>query len=154
MVAQTRLASEEAKALNDKVEFISKEKNKSDGKLTNANSRIRKLCDELKEEKQMNENLMHNQKAWQIKYDVMQKKMEDDCKKKEKEINDLQEQMRDVMFYLEAQNKVGQSSMKDEIQQEGAQVVIGTPSNTPPAPSAGSSGENSKQNHRKKRSGR
>ena len=85
-----RVASEEAKALNDKVEFISKEKNKSDGKLTNANSRIRKLCDELKEEKQMNENLMHNQKAWQIKYDVMQKKMEDDCKKKEKEINDLQ----------------------------------------------------------------
>lgn len=62
--------------------------------------------------------------------------------------------MRDVMFYLEAQNKVGQSSMKEEIQQEGAQVVIGTPSNTPPAPSAGSSGENSKQNHRKKRSGR
>ena len=62
--------------------------------------------------------------------------------------------MRDVMFYLEAQNKVGQSSMKDEIQQDGAQVVIGTPSNTPPAPNAGSSGENSKQNHRKKRSGR
>ena len=76
--------------MNDKVEFISKEKNKSDGKLTNANSRIRKLCDELKEEKQMNENLMHNQKAWQIKYDVMQKKMEEDCKKKDKEINDLQ----------------------------------------------------------------
>ena len=85
-----RLASEEAKALNDKVESISKEKNKSDGKLTNANSRIRKLCDELKEEKQMNENLMHNQKAWQTKYDVMQKKMEDDCKKKDKEINELQ----------------------------------------------------------------
>ena len=76
--------------MNDKVESISKEKNKSDGKLTNANSRIRKLCDELKEEKQMNENLMHNQKAWQTKYDVMQKKMEDDCKKKDKEINELQ----------------------------------------------------------------
>lgn len=88
--ARYRLAGEEAKVLSDKVESMSKEKNKSDGKLTNANSRIRKLCDELKEEKQMNENLMHNQKAWQIKYDVMQKKMEDDCKKKEKEINDLQ----------------------------------------------------------------
>ena len=69
---------------------MSKEKNKSDGKLANANSRIRKLCDELKEEKQMNENLVHNQKAWQTKYDVMQKKLEDDCKKKDKEINELQ----------------------------------------------------------------
>lgn len=61
--------------------------------------------------------------------------------------------MRDVMFYLEAQNKVDKSSMKEEIQQEGAQVVIGTPANTPPAPNAGTSGEN-KQNHRRKRSGR
>ena len=76
--------------MNDKVGAMSKEKNKSDGKLTNANSRIRKLCDELKEEKQMNENLVHNQKAWQTKYDVMQKKLEDDCKKKDKEINELQ----------------------------------------------------------------
>lgn len=153
MVAQTRVAGEEAKVLNDKVESMSKEKNKSDNKLNSANVRIRKLCDELKEEKQMNENLVHNQKAWQTKYDVMQKKMEDDCKKKDKEISELQEQMRDVMFYLEAQNKVDQSSMKEEIQQEGAQVVIGTPSNTPPAPNAGTSGEN-KQNHRRKRSGR
>ena len=87
---RNRVAGEEAKVLNDKVESMSKEKNKSDNKLNSANVRIRKLCDELKEEKQMNENLMHNQKAWQIKYDVMQKKMEDDCKKKDKEISELQ----------------------------------------------------------------
>ena len=57
--------------------------------------------------------------------------------------------MRDVMFYLEAQNKVDQSSMKDEIQQ--GEVVIGTPTSTPPsAPSSGGG----KQSHRRKRSGR
>ena len=90
MVAQTRAANEEAKALKETVEAMTKEKHKSESKTLSANARINKLCSELKEEKQMNENLVHNQKAWQKKYDDMQKKMEDDCRKKDKEINELQ----------------------------------------------------------------
>ena len=96
MVAQTRASSEEAKALKDKVEAITKEKTKSDAKLNSANSRINKLCSELKEEKQMNENLVHNQNAWQKKLTDIQKQMEDTKKQmdnmlqdKDKEIGEL-----------------------------------------------------------------
>ena len=96
LVAQTRAASEEAKAFKDKVESVAKEKNKSDSKLNSANSRINKLCSELKEEKQMNENLVHNQNAWQKQLNDIQKQMEDtrnqmeDMRKgKDQEISEL-----------------------------------------------------------------
>ena len=42
---------------------------------------------------------------------------------KDKEIGELKEQVRDLMFYLEAQAKVKDSPMKDEI--EGGSVVVG-----------------------------
>merc|ERR1712051_195258 len=96
LVTQTRAASEEAKAFKDKVESVAKEKNKSDSKLNSANSRINKLCSELKEEKQMNENLVHNQNAWQKQLNDIQKQMEDTKKQmdnmlqdKDKEIGEL-----------------------------------------------------------------
>ena len=42
----------------------------------------------------------------------------------------FQEQIRDVMFYLEAQNKVDQSPLKDEIQQGEVSLPSGsTPKN-------------------------
>jgi len=161
LVSQTRAASEEAKALKDKVESITKEKNKSDAKLNSTNSRIAKLSSELKEEKQMNENLVHNQNAWQKKLNDIQKQMEATkkqmetmCKEKDQEISDLKEQVRDVMFYLEAQNKVEESSMKEDIQ-KGEVVMIGTPSNTPPGPNNPGSSSSGKSSHnRRKRSGR
>ena len=58
--------------------------------------------------------------------------------------------MRDVMFYLEAQNKVGQSPLKDEIQQ--GEVVIATPNGTPNT--SGQTGAVAKGAHRRKKSGR
>ena len=59
--------------------------------------------------------------------------------------------MRDIMFYMEAQNKVGQSTMKEEIQQ--GEVVIGTPSNTT-SPAGGASGGSGGGGRKKKRGGR
>eukprot|EP00093_Oithona_nana_P009200 09200.XXX_438849_437117_1 [CDS] Oithona nana genome sequencing. len=117
MVNQTRLQAEDAKEMKDKVENLTKEKAKSEQRLSTALSRIVKLQEDLKEEKQMNENLLHNQKAWQKKFNDMQQNMNDLRKEKDCEITDLKEQIRDVMFYLEAQNKVVTSPLKDEIQQ-------------------------------------
>merc|ERR1712062_554912 len=93
------------------------------GRLNSSSARVTKLVNELKEEKQMNENLLHNQIAWQKKFSDMEKNMEQMRLEKDREITDLKEQMRDVMFYLEAQNKVVQSPLRDEIQQ--GEVTIG-----------------------------
>lgn len=89
MVNQTRLQAEDAKEMKDKVENLTKEKAKSEQRLSTALSRIVKLQEDLKEEKQMNENLLHNQKAWQKKFNDMQQNMNDLRKEKDCEITDL-----------------------------------------------------------------
>ena len=94
MVNQTRLQAEDAKEMKDKVENLTKEKAKSEQRLSTALSRIVKLQEDLKEEKQMNENLLHNQKAWQKKFNDMQQNMNDLRKEKDCEITDLK-----VMFF-------------------------------------------------------
>ena len=89
MVNQTRLQAEEAKEMKDNVDNLTKEKAKSEQRLSTALSRIVKLQEDLKEEKQMNENLLHNQKAWQKKFNDMQQNMNDLRKEKDCEITDL-----------------------------------------------------------------
>lgn len=89
MLAQSRASVDETKNLKDKIEHLTKEKSKSDQKLQSANARVNKLLAELKEEKQMNENLVHNQKAWQKQFTDMKKQMDDLRSEKDKEITDL-----------------------------------------------------------------
>ena len=89
MVAQTRTSTDEFKALQDKVDSIMKEKSKNEQRLSAANARVNKLVHDLKEEKQMNENLMHNQQAWQKKCSEMQKQSNEKMKEKDKEIQEL-----------------------------------------------------------------
>lgn len=52
---------------------------------------------------------------------------------KNSEINEVKEQLRDVMFYLEAQRQISDSDMKEEMQ-EGSVIVPKTPE---PSTSAG-----------------
>merc|ERR1719245_2301844 len=130
MVTQSKVATDEVKTLKDQVDTVTKEKNKAEQKLTTAVSRVSKLVSDLKEEKQMNENLLHNQEAWQKKFNDLESQMSQMQVEKDKEIQDLKEQIRDVMFYLEAQNKVDQSPLKDEIQQGEVSLPSGsTPKN-------------------------
>ena len=148
-----KIANLSFQTLKDQVDTVTKEKNKAEQKLTTAVSRVSKLVSDLKEEKQMNENLLHNQEAWQKKFNDLESQMSQMQVEKDKEIQDLkvcallmkvyfqnctnvlnvlifQEQIRDVMFYLEAQNKVDQSPLKDEIQQGEVSLPSGsTPKN-------------------------
>lgn len=144
MVTQTRTTAEEAKALKEQIDALTKEKSKTEHRLSSASIKLTKLTGDLKEEKQMNEHLLHNQTAWQKKFNDMQNQMDQMRNEKDKEIGDLKEQIRDVMFYLEAQNKVEQSALKDEIQQ--GEVVIASGSSPKNGMTRGSG--------RKKRGGR
>lgn len=53
---------------------------------------------------------------------------------KEAEIQDLKEQLRDIMFYMEAQMKIEESPLREEIVE--GQVVVGQSAETP-GPSKG-----------------
>jgi len=78
---------------------------------------------DLKEEKEINKHRGTDHEKWQ----ALVKKLETDHEKyvaeKTAEIADLKEQVRDLMFFLEGQQKINESSLKDEL--VSGQVVVG-----------------------------
>lgn len=63
----------------------------------------------------MNKALQSNQSGWEIKHSTLNDKFDNYKKEKETEIADLKDQIRDLMFYMEAQNVVANSDLKNEI---------------------------------------
>ncbi|TRY74564.1 hypothetical protein TCAL_09740, partial [Tigriopus californicus] len=116
VVSRARKSVEESKQMEVKLLVLSKEKAKSDQKLAQMNSKFQKLHLELQEEKQMNESLRRNQGEYQKRVDRFENQLLDVKTAKDAEVKELQEQMRDLMFYMEAQQKIAQSPMRDEIQ--------------------------------------
>lgn len=45
-----------------------------------------------------------------------------------KEVKDLQEQLRDIMFYLEAQQKIAKESNETQQEIQEGHIVVGAPS--------------------------
>ena len=119
---RAKQTEEEKQAVNDELESIKKDKVKFESKLNAMMQKISKLSTELTEEKQLNKSLRENQEGWQIQ--LKKKEIELNVTKeiKDKEIFELKEQVRDLMFFLEAKEKVQESNFKDEIE-EGDIVV-------------------------------
>lgn len=86
----------------------------------------------------MSQALRSNQVVWESKCQALDVKFKDYEKEKEAEIADLKDQVRDLMFYLEAQNVISKSDIQDEI--ATSSITIGAP------PAA----ETTKKNRRKK----
>ena len=57
----------------------------------------------------MNKCLSDNQKLWKDRVGMLEKKIDDTIKQKEVEMKELQDQVRDLMFYLETQKKIAES---------------------------------------------
>ncbi len=89
MMASTKTKAEEAAALEEKLANIAKEKAKSESKLSSILAKSVKLGNELKEEKQINHNLVQNQSEWQKKFGDLEKQMETMKLQKDAEITDL-----------------------------------------------------------------
>ena len=79
-------------ALKEQIDALTKEKSKTEQRLSSATLKLTKLTGDLKEEKQMNEHLLHNQTAWQKKFNDMQHQMDQMRNEKDKEIGDLKVQ--------------------------------------------------------------
>lgn len=59
--------------------------------------------------------LRSNQSGWETKCSQLDEKFKKYQAEKEAEIIDLKDEIRDLMFYMEAQNVVANSQLKDEI---------------------------------------
>lgn len=90
----------------------------------------------------MRKALQLNQTSWQTKYKTLQDELSELKTTKETEIVDLKEQIRDLMFFLDAQNQIEKSADRDEI--AAGRIVV------PPSPSSGkSSGPRGRKGHKK-----
>lgn len=83
----------------------------------------------------MNKCLSSNQKLWRDRAEAAETSKDTTVQQKESEIRDLQEQVRDLMFYLETQKTVEASpeDTRQELQQ--GHVVLPTPPPTSATPS-------------------
>lgn len=94
----------------------------------------------MNDEREMIKALRSNQSGWESKCAQLDEKFKKYQTEKEAEIIDLKDEIRDLMFYMEAQNVVANSQLKDEI--DDTSITISPPSAT------GASG--SKKGRRKK----
>lgn len=125
MKEKTKHAVDERKQLEEKLNRVTKEKQAQEKKLSQLSVKLNKLSAELKDEKEMNKCLRQNQNLWQQKLSIAEKALKEIREAKEKEVIDLQEQVRDLMFYLNAKEKLQEvSDVSQEEIQEG-QIVIG-----------------------------
>lgn len=70
---------------------------------------------ELTDERVISQALRSNQSGWETKCQTLNMNFEKYQSEKEAEIADLKDQIRDLMFYMEAQNVISKSELKDEI---------------------------------------
>ncbi|KAJ1524015.1 hypothetical protein ONE63_010558 [Megalurothrips usitatus] len=114
---------DENKTLQSKVASLTKEKQAVDKKLQQMAERFSSTQKELQEEKQLSGALAQNQGSWQNKFTALEAKFNQYQIDKDKELTELKEQLRDVMFFLEAQKQISESADREEIAE--GRVTIG-----------------------------
>lgn len=83
---------------------------------------------ELIEERELNKALQSNQSGWETKCAAVEEKFQKYQREKEEQIADLKDQIRDLMFYMQAQNVVANALPTDEI--ADSSISISQPAET------------------------
>ncbi|XP_055305814.1 BRCA1-associated protein [Sitodiplosis mosellana] len=112
--------------LDMKYTTLRKEKTNVERKLAQLNSKLTNCQKELNDEREMIKALRSNQSGWETKCSQLDEKFKKYQTEKEAEIIDLKDEIRDLMFYMEAQNVVANSKLKDEI--DDTSIIISPPS--------------------------
>nr|CAI5841998.1 unnamed protein product [Callosobruchus analis] len=107
--------SAENKQLRTKIATISKEKQALEKKLQQHSTKLTTTLNELVEERQLGKALRNNQQQWQGKITKLEESLDELRVTKDKEIADLKEQVRDLMFFIDAQRIIEKSDDKEEI---------------------------------------
>ncbi|KAG9040545.1 hypothetical protein FS837_000485, partial [Tulasnella sp. UAMH 9824] len=120
--------------LREQISTLEKEKAKADERATKMGEMARKLEKELREEKVMTSGLKKNLDRMQEKVDAG----ETERKELKEKVNELSDQLRDLMFYLEARDKIeaattaeGSGSKDGDLAEAaGGSVVVPPPKET------------------------
>ncbi|KAF9436621.1 hypothetical protein BGZ76_003462 [Entomortierella beljakovae] len=111
----------------EKLPSLVREKKASEKRLEKMQEKLQQMEQRYEEEKEMNVGLRTNQDSFKVR-----------LQEKEAEIQDLQEQVRDMMIYLDTQQKIEASPIKDELVGGTIEVVAPTlTSSSSASPSGG-----------------
>ncbi|XP_066507005.1 BRCA1-associated protein [Hoplias malabaricus] len=152
MKAKFKETIEKCDNLELRLNELTKEKQSMEKKCVQLNSKLSKLGQELREEQEMNRCLRANQQQLQGQLQEEEKRGHEAMSQKDVQIAELQEQLRDIMFYLETQQQINQmpADARQEIQ-EGQINIASAPAAPQPGPSASGSGKLSGRKGRAKR---
>ncbi|KAL7846719.1 hypothetical protein SRHO_G00216990 [Serrasalmus rhombeus] len=140
MKAKFKETIEKCDNLELRLNELTKEKQSMEKKCTQLNSKVAKLGQELREEQEMNRCLRANQLQLQTQLQEEERRGREAASQKDVQIAELQEQLRDIMFYLETQQQINQmpADARQEIQ-EGQINIASAPAPPQPGPSAAGS---------------
>ncbi|RVE66239.1 hypothetical protein OJAV_G00124110 [Oryzias javanicus] len=124
MKAKFKETLERCDNLEQRLGEISKERQSLEKKSTQLNGRVLKLSQELKEEQEMNRCLRANQAQLQAQLAEEERRAKESGERKDSVISELQEQLRDVMFYMDAQQKIEQLSSEARSEIQDGQINI------------------------------
>lgn len=90
-----------------KARELEDEKKKWDKRVTELEKKMKETLKETDFLKNVNNAMSQSQEEWKEKVKQTEKKLEDDSK--DKKIQELQDQIKDLMYYIEARNKIEQN---------------------------------------------
>lgn len=122
---------EECEKLEHKLAEANKDKQIVKKKCTELTGKLTKTTRELQDERELNHSLCTNQSQWQEKINKLETQMKQMKEEKDTELKDLKEQLRDVMFYFEAQQKLSTTTEVTQEEIEGGQIVVGAAGPSP-----------------------
>eukprot|EP01137_Pigoraptor_chileana_P034414 Opistho-2@26929 len=115
-------ANTESHAVKERLTSIEKEKKALEKKYVAVTAKATKVEADYAEDRMMFEQVRKNNEEMHKRMEEMETKWKTTVEVKCKEVEELKEQVRDLMFYLETQQKVASSPDRDELQ--SGQVVI------------------------------
>lgn len=114
--------------LESAVETSERERQAAERKVGQLSQRLSSAHSELADERQLGAALRANQQEWQQRLSALQDKHQQLRQDRETEVTELKEQIRDLMFYIDAGRAINESTDKDDI--AGGTVTVA------PAPQA------------------
>ncbi|TSM28100.1 BRCA1-associated protein [Bagarius yarrelli] len=152
MKAKFKETIERCDNLELRLNELTKEKQTMEKKCSQLNNKVTKLGQELGEEQEMNRCLRANQQQLQTKLQEEESRGVAMAANKDTQIAELQEQLRDVMFYLETQQQISRMPVETRQEIQEGQINIATaPQTSTPGPSTHGSGRTGSRKGRAKR---
>ncbi|XP_015786948.1 BRCA1-associated protein [Tetranychus urticae] len=143
VIEKNKVILEEKDHLEIENQRLLRDKQTLEKKVGQLTSRLSKVLHDVQEEKEMNKCLAQNQDLWSQKLKQTEQDLKTAIEKKDTEIQELKEQVRDLMFFFEASNKLKDVKEATQEEIEEGQIVMGS--------SSTASASSSKQKHRSRR---